>query len=377
MERTSKYYLFFLVLLSLMIGCRKEYEPSVIKANNRFLVFEGVINTGANAVTTITLSRTRNIYDTLPFDPELSAKAFIETEGGPSYPLQEQGLGNYSSANLNLSPAFNYRIKIATADGNEYVSDYVPVKQTPPIDSVSWEQDADGVELFVNTHDPTNETTYYRWEYIETWEYHAFFDTNLGFRNNQIYFKDSSELVSKCWSHLASTEILIGSSAKLNEDVISHAPITAIPRHEEKLIERYSILVKQYALTKEAYEHWEILQKNKRQRGTIFDAQPAQLTENIHCVTNPAEPVIGWVSASSIEEKRIFIRNSSVAPWGRGATGVACDVYFIDPANAALHLNDPNNAPAYFRQGALAITRPRCVDCRLNGQGQPVKPPFW
>jgi len=171
---------------------------------------------------------------------------------------------------------------------------------------------------------------------------------------------------------------MIGSSAKLDEDVISHAPITAIPRHAEKIIARYSILVKQYALTKEAYEHWQILEKNKRQRGTIFDAQPAQLTENIHCITNPDEPVIGWVSASSIEEKRIFIRNSSVAPWGRGATGVACDVFFINPADAAIYLNDPNNAPAYFvTGGGLAITRPRCVDCRLNGEGEPVKPSFW
>jgi hypothetical protein len=257
------------------------------------------------------------------------------------------------------------------------VSDFVPVKQTPLIDSVNWEVNADGVELFVNTHDPLNETTYYRWQYVETWEYHAFFDSNIGFRGGQLYFKDSSDQVFRCWSSSTSTEILIGSSAKLNEDVIHHAPITSISRHAEKIIERYSILVTQYALTKEAYEHWQILEKNKRQRGTIFDAQPAQLTENIHCITNPDEPVIGWVSASSIEEKRIFIRNSSVAPWGRGATGVACDVFFIDPADAALHLNDPNNAPAYFRQGALAITRPRCVDCRLNGAGQPVKPSFW
>ena len=194
----------------------------------------------------------------------------------------------------------------------------------------------------------------------------------------QIYFRDSSELLNKCWSNAASTEILIGSSAKLNEDVISHVPITSIPRNEEKIIERYSILVKQYALTKEAFEHWQILEKNKRQRGTIFDAQPAQLTENIHCITNPGEPVIGWVSASSIEEKRIFIPNSSVAPWGRGPTGVACDVFFIDPADAAIYLNSPDNAPAYFvTGGGLAITRPRCVDCRSNGDGVPVKPAFW
>ena len=375
MQIPLRYYI--LIMLVMMIGCRKAYEPAVIKANNKFLVFEGVINTAQNAITTITLSRTRNIYDTLPVDPELFATAIIETEGGPSYRLREEGAGKYSSTILSLNPALRYRIRIATVDGSEYVSDYVTSKQTPAIDSISWEQDVDGVELFVHTHDPLNQTTYYRWDYLETWEYLSFFDSNIGFRDGRLYFKDSSELLTHCWSNAASTEILLGSSAKLNEDVISYAPIKSITRHSERIIERYSILVRQYALTKEAFEHWQILEKNKRQRGTIFDAQPAQLTENIQCLTNPGEPVIGWVSASSIEEKRIFIRNSSVAPWGRGPTGVSCDVFFINPADAPRYLNDPNHAPAYFTNGSLAVTRPGCVDCRLNGDGQPVRPAFW
>ncbi|MGZ5134000.1 MAG: DUF4249 domain-containing protein [Flavitalea sp.] len=360
------------------MSCRKPYEPSVIKANNKFLVFEGVINIGVNAVTSISLSRTRNLYDTLPFDPELFARATIETEGGPSYNLQEQGKGIYSSGALNLASSARYRVKIITSDGNQYLSDFVSVKLTPALDSITWKQDVDGVDIFLDTHDPQNNTTYYRWEYLETWEYHAFYDTNLGFKNGQLYFKDSSELVHKCWSNARSTEILIGTSAKLEEDVISLQPITFIPRHNEKISERYSILINQFALTREAFEHWQILEKNKRQRGTIFDIQPAQLSENIHCLTNPDEPVIGWVSASSIQEKRIFIRNSEVAPWGRGATGVACDVFIVPITDAALYLNDPNNAPAYsVTGGGLAISRPRCVDCRLNGDGQPVKPLFW
>jgi hypothetical protein len=75
---------------------------------------------------------------------------------------------------------------------------------------------------------------------------------------------------------------------------------------------------------------------------------------------------------------RLFIRNSEVAPWGRGPTGVACDVFFIDPADAAIHLKDPNNAPGYYvTGGGLAIAKKRCVDCTMNGDGVPVRPSFW
>jgi hypothetical protein len=359
------------------ISCRKPYEPSVIKANNKFLVLDGVINTAVNGITTITLSRTRSLYDSSGFDAESSATVSIETEGGPSFQLQETREGVYTSANLNLSPARRYRINISTADLNQYLSDFVEVKQTPPIDSITWVQNQEGVNIFVNTHDPQNKTRYYRWEYLETWEYHSFYDSYVGFKNGSLYFLDSSEYRGKCWSNAASTEVLIGTSIALSEDVISNAPLNGISRHDEKLIQKYSILVKQYALTKEAFEHWQILEKNKKQRGTIFEGQPAQVTGNIRCISNPGEPVIGFVSATSIEEMRIFIRNSQVAPWGRGPTGVACSVFIIDPADAAIYLKDTDNAPAYYVTGGLAITKSRCVDCTKNGNGVPVQPVFW
>jgi Domain of unknown function (DUF4249) len=377
MNETCKYY-FVLFLIVCIVACRKPYEPSVIKANNKFLVFEGVINTASNAATTITLSRTRNLYDTLPFDPERSAKASIEAEGGSTYNLQERGDGVYSSANLNLSPAGRYRLKITTADGNQYLSDFVSAKQTPPIDSITWEQGTDGVDIFVNAHDPQNNTRYYRWQYEETWEYHSFYESFLGFKNGQVYYLDSTEYRGKCWSNASSTEVFISSTTKLTDDVISRVSLTSIPRHTERILVKYSILVKQYALTKEAFEHWQIMEKNKRQRGTIFDGQPAQLTENIVCITNPQEPVIGWVSASSVAEKRIFIRNSEVAPWGSGPLGVSCTVVLVDPSTAATYLNDPDNSPAYYvTGGGLAISKKRCVDCTLNGDGKPVRPSFW
>ncbi|HKH60212.1 MAG TPA: DUF4249 domain-containing protein, partial [Flavitalea sp.] len=242
MKDTGKYWFIFLFIVWLT-ACRKPYEPSVIKANNKFLVFEGVINTAPNAATTITLSRTRNLYDSLPFDPERSARVTIETEGGPTYNMQDKGEGLYTSANLNLNASGRYRLKITTADGNQYLSDFVTAKQTPPIDSISWEQDIDGVDIFVNAHDPHNNTRYYRWQYVETWEYHSFYESFLGFKNGAVYFLDSTEYKGKCWSNTSSTEVFIASSTKLTDDVVNQVALTFIPRHSERILVKYSILV--------------------------------------------------------------------------------------------------------------------------------------
>jgi hypothetical protein len=46
----------------------------------------------------------------------------------------------------------------------------MPVQNNPPIDSISWKRDEEGVRVFVNTHNPEGNTRYYRWEFEETWE---------------------------------------------------------------------------------------------------------------------------------------------------------------------------------------------------------------
>ena len=46
-----------------------------------------------------------------------------------------------------------------------------------------------------------------------------------------------------------------------------------------------------YALTRDQFNYWANLKKTTEYLGTIFDAQPSQLNNNIHCLSNPSEPV--------------------------------------------------------------------------------------
>jgi hypothetical protein len=52
---------------------------------------------------------------------------------------------------------------------------------------------------------------------------------------------------------------------QLSADVISNYKLAAIPYNSEKLSIKNSTLVKQYALTREAYEYWETLKKEHRE----------------------------------------------------------------------------------------------------------------
>ncbi len=62
-----------------------------IKASNHFLAVDGVINTGVNGISTLYLSRSLNLLDTLPNIPELNAVVMIVASNGTMYSLVDTG----------------------------------------------------------------------------------------------------------------------------------------------------------------------------------------------------------------------------------------------------------------------------------------------
>ncbi len=372
--------LFFLsIALFVFSNCKKPFEPPAIKTVTNFLVVDGTIICGTDAVTTIIVSRTTRLGDSIQFVPELNAFVFIEQEQGNLYSLADQGNGVYTSQQLNLDSQKKFRIKIKTNDNRNYLSEYTQGKASPAIDSLTWIQKEE-VIVSVNTHDPSNNTRYYRWDYIETWNYRSIYSTDYGVRNGLIYVKDATTQTDSCWRTSGSTNIILSSSVSLSEDVISNFPVAIIPQHHEKISLGYSILVKQYALTEEAFRYLRIIQKNTQQLGSLFDAQPSQLKGNIFSVEDPDEPVIGYVTPSTVTEKRMFIRNKQVTNWHFAPSVEFCGIILTIPQNPTNYLifdyPDASFGPYYFVTGGLVITKKACLECTEQG-GTNVKPGFW
>lgn len=376
----SKYAILLVVLLC-MLQCRKPYVPAVLVKGDNYLVVDGFINTGSSGITTIVLSRTKNLTDTIVTIPENGARLTVQSSAGIVYPLSPQGItGVYTSAALQLNNNDLYKLLIRTADGKQYASELVSVKKTPPVDSVSWRQDTTGVHVFVNTHDGSGNTRFYRWQYVETWEYHSELETPWGLNGNTIYVRDPlTGLVHVCYTTTHSTGILLGNSAALGHDVISMAPLFTIPLNDSTLAQRMSIQVFQYALTPQAYFYWQVIQKNSQQLGTLFDVQPSQLEGNIHSLDNSTEPVVGFLSAGTLEEKRIFISKYDLIDWKPAPGSYDCLVKTIaqDPTDfSKWTYPDPTYVPWYFATGAIIIAKKTCIDCRESG-GTTDKPAFW
>jgi len=377
----------FVIITLAFAMCKEVYEPPVQTKNVRLLVVEGYIN-GGQGPTTILLSRTGELQDQ-GVRPELLAHVSVEGDDGSGYVLADSLNGKYSIPQLALGNNVKYRLHITTADGKEYASDYTPVRHTPPIDSVTWQMEDNGVRLYVNTHDPQNLTKYYQWKFDETWEIHSTYYSSLK------YLRDASNRITaiayripgshsvdttihKCWSSASSTSIILGSSEKLTSAVI-YLPVQFIEPGSEKLSVLYSINLKQYAMSQDAYLFMQKMKKNTEQLGTLFDAQPSQITGNIKCLSSPNEPVVGFVEVTDEQTKRLFIYKSQVPGWGYG---ISCTEYVVTNS-----VEDMNNKKEYSPTlprtvgpfgvvvDFFAANMETCVDCTTRGVNR--KPAFW
>jgi uncharacterized protein DUF4249 len=389
--------IFYVLLILITAGCTQKYIPPVKPSGNNYLVVEGTLNSGAGPAT-ITLSHTTNL-DTLATQYEQGAQIIVQADDSSEFALHESNNGQYIASDLNLNTSKKYRLKIQRSNGELYVSDFVNIVPNPPIDSINYTGSNAGLQIFVNTHNPQNNTRYYQWVYDETWEFHSAYYSSLKYiiqptPQGYLYYLSPAvqayyppdpvdSTIYKCWQSDASTQLLLGSSATLSSDIIN-LPVAVVPAGSQKLSVLYSIDVKQYGWSQQGYQFLQTMQKNTEGTGSVFNPLPSQLISNIHCINNPVEPVIGYFNISQAQEKRIFISAADVPDWDYERS--CPDVILLNnPDSIAaygssyLPVSPAKTKPIPFSLNLEIITfnaaLPACVDCTLNGTN--VKPDFW
>jgi hypothetical protein len=369
--------IFFAFIMTLgLTGCKDEFDLELKQSDKSLLVVEGILNAGQGS-TNIRLTQSVNLTDPAQIKPVLQAKVSVEGSNGDSYPFSETGNGNYLHSQLPLVYGQEYRLRIQ-ALGKEYLSDYVVARKTPEIDSVTWERIPDGLHVKASTHDASNNTRYYKWDYDETWEIRSYYTAFYQYLGGTTIVPTSFPYNYRCWKYGISNTINIATTAQLQSDVLTEMPIQFIPLGSEKLSYRYSILLRQQSITKSAYEYFQLMKKNTESIGTIFDPQPSELKGNIRCLTDPMEGVIGYLTASNISQKRIFI-SAIEADWDYSPYCPSIDVK-----------NHPDSiaswVPSYLPYGARELQPgvvdyyqmgpATCVDCTKRG-GDLTMPSYW
>ena len=357
-----------------ILGCIEPYEPHIADYEN-LLVIDAMI-TNQEGPYTIRLNRSYS-YDGNHSQNVRNAVITVRDNHDNEYNFREiyGGLYQNSDSSFRGKIGYSYMIHIETETGEIYESDFEELKEPIPIDSIYYqyepvqETSLKGIQIYLNTHDPENETWYYAWTYKETWEFAA---PLVSYKYPQTCFRDNSSL-----------EFIIGSSIKNNKDELKRQPVYYVDYNSDRLRIKYSTLLQQYSLTEENYLYLSELKRINESGGTLYDAPPTSLSGNVFNINNPKEAVLGLFQVSGVSEKRLFIDNESLPDKGViPKMPQDCDVIYILASDTIAIAEEISNG--YFIAGYLGdgesaqvelINQYRCIDCRESGTA--VKPDFW
>jgi hypothetical protein len=379
MKRSISGALTIAFLWSIAVGCREPYEPAVTEIDYQFLVVEGYLEIGSPG-SKISLSRTTPIYSDVRFLP--ISNAIVQAEGTTTgrWVFHQRLVGEYMLDDP-LPPNQKYRVRITTPSG-EYLSKEISPIDTPEDLALSFEQQDGAVRIFASTTGGEN-ARYFIWEYEEDWEFRS------PYQNNYFYDASSSsvlttpfdDIITSCYQYEKSTRIILESAERFQGNRISRKEIQRIDSLSEKLGQRYSILVKQRAIDRDAFIFWDGMRKNSDDIGGIFSPLPSLISGNMSNTTKPQEPVIGYISAGKSVERRIYIDRRDIGPWRVSIPeyqNCALDTVTTDLYHERFVLNNYVPVEAIC-EGPICVTflstTVNCSDCRLRGKSD--APPFW
>src|ERR1044071_9890038 len=112
----------FVAVVALMtcFGCRDKYDAEVRAQEQSFLVVEGNLNPG-NDSAIIRLTKTIGLDAQSRIVTENNAVVTVEGKDNTTRTLTGIGAGYYTSPDLNLVIGTEYRLRIRTIPGREYL----------------------------------------------------------------------------------------------------------------------------------------------------------------------------------------------------------------------------------------------------------------
>lgn len=378
--------------LFIIISCTEPYALQSTNENSS-LVIEATI-TNELKHQEVKLTRTYRLGETgATFEEGATIK--VISDNGSVYNFQEDGDKYISTDIFQAEEGQAYRLTVETANGKNYLSNLQTLTTTNEIESVTATaatvNGENGVQIAINSFDPSNTSKYYQYTYEETykvivprWSPNTI---TLNWRDSLIVSPRVGE-TRICYSSNNSNEIIITDTKELIEDRVFNLPIRFIAQSDYSIANRYSILVKQYVHNYNSYNFYKILKTFSTSENLLSQIQPGFIYGNIECVEQPNEKVIGMFSVASVSSKRIFFNYEEVFPGQLFPPYLdICEIFeFTSTAFGPLHLTDGFQALKsaiisgrliyYNHEGdKYRMVKPICGDCTSFSSN--VIPSFW
>lgn len=194
-----------------------------------------------------------------------------------------------------------YTLRVVLPDGTVYASTPELLKPIAPIERVYAEYKRQSGEsgqpdyytVMIDTQDPSSLGDYYRWSaYGYVWRW-------TGSDPQQGGCNTCSCLVPYYgpFSNVLADALINGNPIRRRS--VFNSPVYAIGRQY--------IEVRQYSITRAAFQYWTRFEEQRSRTGSLFDPQPASIEGNVRQEADTTVQALGFFGASAISTRRFVI----------------------------------------------------------------------
>ena len=380
-----KIHLFVLFALPvLLFSCIEKYYPELDSKYENVLVVDGMIsNEPGPYYIKLSVASTVNDREFLPLS---GYNVAIIDDAGTTEQLSEISPGTYTTSPNGIQGVVGrkYKTQFVSPDEKIYQSDFEVLKNPIGIDTVYaiFEAHAnpdgifpyEGYQFYLDTKIAPGDTNFYMWRLEKSFEFRSDFLISHVYNGSLRPFSNADSLQT-CWKTDKIQQIFTFKTTGMSEPVVTKFPLNYVNTETRELMERYSLRVKQFTITENAYTFWNNVREQNTTQGSLYTKQPFQIRGNVYNTETPDETVFGSFLVAGITEKRIFVnRPAAILRYS------VCTLEDADYKNVGtVFMTKPDEWPLYITtdvNGIRAFPNQDCINCQLRG-GTIVKPDFW
>jgi hypothetical protein len=393
-----KHYIKYFLILGVFMGmsaCVDNFYVKDIYTVKNYLFVDGTI-TNLNEPQYIYINRTNPAvtYNSSNFTSQISppkdsyipyqnASVTVTVNGSERVVFKETEPGVYASPEGFVGKVgSSYKLSIVGAGGGaRYESSAETMLPVPPIKKVDDIFNERGVKLFsiygeqtptndvvVDFDDPASQQNFYRWRTV-TYESLSICETctqskyYLVENNGSIDGQCLKDLTLPpnakydylceriCWEMIPSTTIVIFADNLTNGKEQKQKRVAQVPLHQSN---GALVSVQQMSLTTAAYRYYKLLEDQSVSIGSLADTPPAPVRSNITNSSNADELILGFFSASAVDDYRHWMSRTNTK--GGERNGFFRYVNFRRPETEAISPPDRLKIPLAICKGSRTRT---------------------
>lgn len=367
-----KTWLIFCALGSVaVVGCVDQLDLSIRGTTDQIVVDGTITNLPEPQLIRLNRSQADPVTGRFGTLPLTKATVVVIENGKRTIPAHETTDGDYQlPSDFRGTPGQTYQLRIDLANGTRLESGTQTMPALVPLQQVKTQFSPNslpperytgyraGHTVSVSAQDPANERNFYRWDLVQyekqEWcrscaqgVYAVFniiprkymFGTHYVSGNqlfedcftpvpygdfgeppiDKVYYVYDYPCRTQCWEIVRSYALNLFADRDTDGGLIGNRVIGQVPFLTSAPC---LAVIRQSALTTDAYGFYKLLQEQTQNSGGVADIPPTALVGNVKAVAGDPVSVIGFFAATAVSERRVWLDRKDTQGISYGATGL-------------------------------------------------------